>query len=313
MKILKIFQNCLAALALCVTSQQLIAQEACCDGPSFCLDDVYLRVGYTSARGIGRTPGYGTFGAYYDPMPTCGCVAPYIDVRAHYLDNSRWAINSGLGLQYATNDGTLWRGYVFYDWLELNRGIRGYRRGNHNRKNVDQISFGFERIGQEFDVRGNVYLPTHERRELNYRQFHYPGGFVARQKRFVNLFRGFDLEASTCINLCDLVSFYTSAGLYYWYTDHDRHHNFGRPHKYRNKNSVGGKFRLETTIYRGLVGGVQVAYDERFQTCVSGEINWNFPFPGCDSKACDDCFCMFPVRRQELIVTDSRCHWKTNY
>lgn len=310
MKIMKLFQKCLALVVLCLSSQELVGQEACCDSPSFCLNDVYLRVGYNSARGIGRTPGYGTLAAYYDPMPECGCIAPYIDVRGHYLENSRWAVNSGLGLQYATNDGVLLRGYVYYDWLELSNGRKNHR-GHHNNKNVDQISFGLERIGQEFDFRFNAYFPTHERRELNFNQFHYQGGFIARQKKYVNLFRGFDIEASTPINLCDLVCFYTSAGLYYYYTNHDRHH-----HKYRNKDAFGGRIRLETTLYKGLVGGVQVAYDERFQTCVSGEINWYFPFPGCSNNscnACDDCFCQYPVRRQELIVTDNRCHWKTNY
>lgn len=308
MKIMKLFQKCLALVALCASTQQLIGQEACCDSPFFSMDDVYLRVGYTSARGIGRTPGYGTFGAYYDPMPECGCIAPYIDVRAHYLDNQRWAVNSGLGLQFASPEGALYRGYVFYDWLELSKGSRNHH-GSRNHKDIDQISFGVERIGQQVDLRANFYFPMHQRREHNYRQFRYPGGFVAREKKFVNTFRGFEVEASTPINICDLVCFYTSAGLYYWYTDHGRGHN----HKYRDKQAFGGKFRAETTIYRGLVGGVQVAYDERFQTCVSGEINWSFPFPGCNTNACDDCFCMFPVRRQELIVTDKHCHWKTNY
>ncbi len=254
--------------------------------------ELNLRTGYTSARGIGRDVGYGTVAAYFSPRPESGCFAPYIDLRGHSLDNGRWAANAGLGLQYVPEEGgCLWRGYGFYD----------YRDGRHGRS-FNQLSVGFDRIGECFDFRANGYFPlSFKGYPYDRHTYFFEGGYCAARHRRVTPLNGCDFEISHCVDIFDLLSVYASVGPYY----------FKGPH---HRSAFGGKIRLESQIYDGVVVGVEGTYDQKYGGAVLGEINWYIPVAGLCSNACScEPFCNYPVRRQELIVLEHHCRWRTNY
>lgn len=262
--------------------------EGCCDQPQqCCCSPLNIRVAYTTKRGIGRDTGYTTVGGFYCPNEEC--LSPYLDARVHYKDRGRMAGNFGAGLSQNFNfynGPSKVRGYVFYDFNTTHSGT------------FNQIFFGFETFSHCFDTRLNVYLPLESRGNYHHRGhiFTYEGGYKAQVRNAEYTWRGLELELSR--NLCLIPGFdlYVTAGTY-------------ALHSHR-KSIWGGKFRVETAIYKGLGVTVETTYDDHFHSRTYGQFSWTIPFgTGC----CWEAPCCVPVRREELIFISNRCTWKKNF
>jgi len=249
-------------------------------------NQVNLELGYTSRRGIGRNFGYSTIALAYCPENECSCFSPYFDIRAHYMDNSRWAGNVGLGIQTRFDESRL-RGYVFYDFLDTSF------------KFLQQITVGAEWLSLcfDFDARVNGYIPFTTKGHAKKTEFFYTDDQVATRIRNNHTWWGIDLEVSRyfCIFSHD---FYASIGPYVFHSN-----------KNRNR-ATGGKIRIESQFYKGISLAVQYSYDSRFHSRVDGQVTWTVPF-GMDP--CCDAICCQPVQREEIIVVSKSCHWITNF
>lgn len=269
----------------CDTSYDFGSCDSCEQTPT--CSPYALKIGYTTPRSIPTKEGYTTLAAFYCPS-NFDCWAPYADVRFHWLDNGRFAGNVGLGLQrriFSCWGQSIWRSYVYYDWRKTSF------------RNYSQVAFGTEWLGERFDVRANVYLPTQRQGHAHdVRTFHFRGGYHAKRERLEYTWRGVELDISKRLCFFNRFDLYLTAGPYWW--------------KSRHNSTAGAKFRAETTIWKGLNIAVQTSYDKHFKNRTFGEISWSMPLwggCGCAETCCE------PVRRTELIVLNKHCHWKTNY
>lgn len=245
-----------------------------------------VRLGYTTPRSIPTKHGYATLAAFYCPS-NFDCWAPYADFRVHHLDNGRWAGNIGLGIQkrlFTYCGQSVSRTYAYYDWRKTS-----YR-------NYSQVTVGTEWLGERFDVRLNTYWPTkHQGHAKDVRVHNFRGGYYAKREKLQYTWRGVELDLSKRLCFWQCLDLYLTVGPYWLKSKH---------------NSTSGlKFRAEAAIWKGLVVAVQTSYDRHFRNRTFGEISWTLPLGGdcCATPCCE------PVRRQELIVLNKHCHWKTNY
>jgi hypothetical protein len=253
--------------------------NSCCT--NFPLD---LRLSYTSAEGIGRREGYTTVALSTCPSSQCGCWNPFLDFRLHYLDNSRLAGNFGVGFQIQ-NECQRLRGYVFYDFRDTSFSI------------LNQITIGAEWHCSHCDVRLNTYWPTANSGHADKDRFFYDQGQVATRCSNNRTWKGVEFNCSKHFYLCNY-DIYTTFGSYVFFGH--RHH----------KTASGEKIRLETEIYSNLSLAVQYSYDPHFESRFYGQITWKLPF---SNSCCYESSCCDPIRREEIIVIDRTCHWKTHY
>lgn len=243
-----------------------------------------LHIGYTSAEGIGRREGYATIALSTLPAPECGRVNPFLDFRLHYLDNSRLAGNFGVGFQIHSYSQQL-RGYVFYDFRDTSYRV------------LNQITIGADWLSPCLDLRINTYWPMTNTGKADKDYFVYEHGQVATRINNNRAWKGVEFSASkhSCLFNHDI---YSTVGAYVYY-GHRRHHS-----------AAGGKARMETAIWKNLDLAMQYSYDAHFQSRFYAQISWKLPF----SSSCNyDAFCSTSILREEIIVIDRTCHWKTNY
>lgn len=260
---------------------------ACFDGlDCFCLDDFYARAGYTSASGVGRKVGYTSLAAFYCRDRKAECAVPYLDVRLHYLDNSRLAGNFGIGLQKPSLDkDSLTRGYIFYDFR------------NTPFHTLNQICVGAEWLGPYFNMTFNSYWPLEQQGRQKVTEFNFPRGFFLKHIRNEIPLNGLEISSSRYFPVSRSFRLFVSPGIYYYFA--------------RSKSIVGGRLRLEADLFYGLAVAVETSYDKFFHSKTYGQISWTFPL-GCNP--CDSINgCVIPVRRQEIIAVWKRDHWKSNF
>jgi hypothetical protein len=253
--------------------------NTCCT--NFPLD---IRLSYTSAEGIGRKEGYTTLALSTCPSSQCGCLNPFLDFRLHYLDNGRLAGNFGVGFQIHNNEQQL-RGYVFYDFRDTSFRL------------LNQITVGADWHSSYLDLRLNTYWPTQDSGHADIDRYLYSNDQVATRYSNIRAWKGVEFDASKNFFLFNF-DIYTTLGAYVFYGH--RHHN----------SAIGGKIRLETDIRSNLSLAIQYSYDRRFESRFYGQISWTLPF---SNSCCCETTCCNPILREEIIVIDRTCHWKTNY
>lgn len=277
-----------AGLAADEWSQPEAADCCVAEPKEQCCAPYNLRVAYTSRDGITRRTGYTTIQGFY--CPDNDCVSPYLDARVHFKDIGKTAGNFGVGLQRKFEEccgPTKVRGYIFYDYLI------------GKTKTFNQICFGAEAWSRWFDIHFNVYLPLKARGDYKWQGplFKYDGGYKARARHTEYTWRGFELLFSRNVNVIFGINVYTTLGFYSLHNTH-------------RQAAVGGKFRIDAPLYKGLSVAMQTSYDGHFKGRTCGQISWIVPFgPGC----CSVDPCCVPVLRDEFIYTSKRCSWKTNY
>jgi hypothetical protein len=262
--------------------------EDCCD-PSLFSQLVFIpSIEYRGGDGRGYCEGYETLGAFFALYnPECKTF-PFLDLRAHRVGEGRAAGNVGLGVRtYLCDFFEIAGANIYYD----------VRRLNHHTFN--QLGLGFELLGNCFDVRANGYFPLGKRKSLiGTTFFDYPGGYSARRKENIESLYGADLEIGRYLFCSPCVQFYGGIGPYVL-------------------SSLGCRGTFAGALGRvGIFAGclslqMYVTYDQYYETKVQGEIRLRIPFSCNPCNLCCWDYLFQPVYRNDIIVTDRICCWKT--
>lgn len=259
-------------------------------------DDLMMRLGYRSKRGLGYKYGYGTLGLFYTPSNNWDHCQPIVDVRVHRIDTGHIASNAGLGVRKRICDH-IFGVNAFYDF-------RDTRLADYH-----QFGVGSELFTPCFDIRFNAYFPISPRRRHHNTIFFLGDGF--RATRHLREFTSHmaELELGRALGCFSIFSPYIAAGAYYL--------------KSRAKgNAYGVKWRVATSAYRYLNFEVAGAYDHIFKNRVQVYAGVDFPVKkfsrscSTSSNKCSDSYddCLKEaIYRNELIILRRSCFWRTNY
>lgn len=273
-------------------------EENCC--PNFCAESClpyYAPFRFHASGVVGngfgldrRRASVGLFGA--TPM-LCEEWQPFFDLQAHYLSHHEWAGNVGAGVRKWVCDNRAVGANIYYDYRDA-------------RRSFNQIGVGLESLGECFDFRINGYFPVGRKtRFFHPHVFDFPGGFImiCRERKFAHT--GFDADVGRYFCLCAPFKFYSSLGTYYY-----RHKHFN--------HFWGGAFRLKAFLKDWLSFELRLTYDKVFHTRAQGIFTASFPldnlFKNCEGVL-DYCrnLLLQPVNRQEVIILDRSCCWRTNF
>lgn len=260
----------------------------------------YLRV--NAGKGIGFKNGYTSLGLLLNIKNLQNKLfQPFVDLRGHYFNDKRWAMNLGVGTRYLSPSlKNIFGCNVFYDFRQRSSGYH-------------QVGLGLEVLGNSYDIRLNGYMPIGNNTGVGKPHiFTYPGEYLAICQTYQKPLYGGDAEIETSLKRCGsylCLDPYFALGSYYY------HQNYGG-------DIVGGKLRLGLNYLDCIIIEVRVSHDSIFQTCVQGVLSVKIPWGNqrtsiCRNK-CPNTICQGvmdqPPQRQEIIVEgEKRCRWKTNY
>lgn len=258
-----------------------------------------LRLGYRSKEGLGYKKNYGTLGVFFAPVTCCNIstLVPLIDLRAHLLENGRWAGNAGVGVRGFLSNQLVYGINLFYDYR--NTSFHSY----------NQVGFGAELLNCFVDVRVNGYVPLGKKNNPGgEKTFLYTGGFFARRRLHERAYRYAQLEfGKGCQFSC--FSPYLAVGPY-----------FVRSHR---KQAAGVMWRLTATCCNSLTLEVAGTRDHIFKNRCQFFVGIDFSLLGAISKNLGNgfgCCCKNlcdrlreRIYRNEIIVLKRKCVWKTNY
>ncbi|MDP1608739.1 MAG: inverse autotransporter beta domain-containing protein [Chlamydiales bacterium] len=108
-------------------------------------------VRHSQGAGVGYTHGYTTLEGFFSPKYCYHEWTPFLDLRGHMFNNSRYAANAGIGLRYLSS-AIAWGINSYYD----------YR--NTEKFHYNQWGVGLEAIGPFWSVHVNGYLPVGKKR-----------------------------------------------------------------------------------------------------------------------------------------------------
>lgn len=106
---------------------------------------------HSQGAGVGYTHGYTTLEGFFAPKREYKTWNPFLDLRGHVFNNSKFAANVGFGLRYI-GSSVAWGINGYYD----------YR--NTSRFHYNQVGAGLEAIGSFWSLRLNGYLPVGAKR-----------------------------------------------------------------------------------------------------------------------------------------------------
>lgn len=263
--------------------------DCCCQLERICST---ITVRHIEPGGIGYCNGYTTLEGLFFPFCSTSNVWQFIDLRLHYFNNNEWAGNIGVGSRF------------FKPCINVAYEVNAYfdfRTNCHRKFFFPEVGIGWARLSPCWDLRVNGYFPFARTKTVKRCHFDYPGGFfIDRHKHQVALM-GCDLEIGKSLIRCNCFEFYGAIGSYF----------YGRVDCV--KSFVGGRARavLSMTPYFSLEG--IATYDRRYKAKFQGSFAINIPFGCCPKEGfCQDLLSQ-RIRRNEIIVIDNFCKWKTNF
>jgi hypothetical protein len=253
-----------------------------------------LTLRHIEAGGVGYEHGYTTFTGLAFLSDNQNKIRPFVDVRGHEFNNNTQAANVGFGVRFASS--RLQKAFginAYYDY-------RNTHYGSYN-----QVSFGFEFLGERVDLRFNGYIPFGKKSHTAMRCFfHFPGGFSMSRKKTEIALGGANLEVGMLITKIHSTSFYAAAGPYYFDGAVCQH-------------VFGGEFRFNITFNKYFFIEGQISHDNVFETKVQGIVGFSLPL-GCKSskspkRQFPEEMLTQPIQRHEIIVLKNKCRWEKNF
>ena len=208
---------------------------------------------HREGNGIGYPRGYSSLDGFFS-YSYGGAVHPFVDVRAHITNDTKWAYNAGIGLRGIVESmRAIFGANFFYD----------YREGRH--RPFNQVGAGLELLGKRWDVRLNGYAPVGKSKKTYFNGFtKFSGNNALFSKRYEVAMYGFDLGVGVVLARQKHWDLHAKLEGYYFHGD------FG-------KQFGGGLFELATDITRYITLKGQVSYDTHFQWIGQGEASLNIP------------------------------------
>ncbi|MBS0616357.1 MAG: inverse autotransporter beta domain-containing protein [Verrucomicrobia bacterium] len=261
--------------------------QAPCDIPVFS-ERITLR--HIESKGIGYNQGYSTLEGFFTPPRAVNTtLIPFLDMRAHVFNNGKWAANAGAGIRFVSD--RVYGINLYYD----------YRQTIH--KNYNQISAGFEALGQCIDFRVNGYWPVAETRSHSFHSRIEESKWTFTKEVAM---KGANAEWGGRLKGGRNIGFYLAAGPYY-FIGHGKH-------------AFGGEGRIFATIWDHFGLQLSGSYDSLFKGIVQGELSLIFPFGKRQVQKRSNVTCAQEqtlrekvyqrVDRQEIIVTKHKRYHK---
>ncbi len=248
-------------------------------------------------NGVGYRSGYSTLGVLTAPEYTGLAVLPFLDTRAHLLNNNRWAANVGLGGRYLSKSHPLIVGLnAFYD----------YREGTYGPFN--QVGAGIELIGKRLSFYGNGFTHIGKNRRKQTCVFDdYIGDYFAINRKTESSFSGFDAALSWMALEKGDFRIFATGGPYFL---------TGKP----QSNIWGGQVSLMSQYNDYVSISVSVSHDPFFGTFIQGGLVFSLPLytftslkdkegPGGQTNR----QIYQPVQRREIIPTKHDNCWDSNF
>lgn len=216
-----------------------------------------LTLRHIEANGIGYNRGYTTAELFLAPMDLWkNTYMPFLDLRAHYFNDNKWAGNAGIGMRFLSGD-RIWGINGYYD----------YRKTKHQHYN--QVSAGLESLGHVWDFRLNGYLPVGAKNSHYYdTQFESLQGnsiMLSHKREFA--MKGANGEVGIhCNPNSRNFPVYFALGPYYL--------------EGKGKVAWGGQARLCIALSDYLTLEGNTSYDKVFRWIGQGQAGINIPFGG---------------------------------
>lgn len=283
--------------------------DACdpCEEYPYCIGPYRMYLSHIEGKGVGYKTGYSTLGVFLGfgelAESSVSTFEPFVDVRAHFLNDGHFAANVGGGLRQIDYCEYIWGINAYYDW----------RHGKYG--NFQQLGLGFEVLREHLSFRANIYLPVRKRIQSSKPHVFsgYQGGYVVTCRKEERAGRGVDGEFGFFTgSFCGGFSFYFGLGPYFF--------------ERRGRDVVGGMGRvlLQAWDYLGVEG--RLFYDKIDRTIAQIKVALSFPFArrernqilrkskGC---CCEDVMglkevAVQPVLRNEMIFLDKSAHCSTH-
>lgn len=215
-----------------------------------------ITVRHIEANGVGYNQGYSTLEGFFAvPKPWNNAWLPFLDVRGHIFNNGKPAVNAGLGVRYL--DSRIWGVNAFYD----------YRNTKHQHYN--QVSIGFESLGEIWDFRLNGYLPIGDKNssfigDAKFDKFE--GHYALLSRKYEFAMKGVNAEVGGHVNSFKNVPLYFAAGPY-WLEG-------------KGKVAWGGEARAVLDIFDYVRLEGNTSYDNVFKWIGQGQLSVIIPFGG---------------------------------
>ncbi|EFB40652.1 hypothetical protein pah_c197o030 [Parachlamydia acanthamoebae str. Hall's coccus] len=261
----------------------------------------YVRGAYTFGEGIGIRHNYSTLTALFAPLVPYDDYYPFLDLRAHYIKNKRWAANVGGGLRWRDcMTGFIFGANLYYD----------YR--NTTQTDFNQFGFGLEFFTNCFEMRLNAYFPVGDVTHCEDHVFSdYIGPYYAVCGLTEIAQKGVDLEVGHTFWKCPYFSVFGAIGGYY-YTDVCGH----RHHNHNNEKRWGEKARACINVGSLLSLQARFFHDNHQNSFWQGMAMLSIPLDFCFGIALRENYNRVftqPVERNEMIVKRRYCNWSSNW
>ena len=206
-------------------------------------------------NGIGYNQGYSTIDGFFSLYNGWDKWRLFLDTRLHIFNSGRPALNAGLGTRYVSNS-RVWGANLYYDYRKTHR------------YHYNQITAGFESLGETWDFRLNGYAPvgrwSSSYYDVEFEKFKGNQAFVRQKYEYA--FGGLNAEAAIHVVPSKNFPLYFAAGPYYLHG--------------KGGTTWGGQGRASVSMYDYLKVEGNVSYDHLFKWIGQGQISLTFSFGG---------------------------------
>lgn len=242
-------------------------------------------VSHTEGKALGIHEGYTTFGLLGTSTSDQFPISPIFDIKNHYFNDGKVAFNVGAGIRYNSSLKRIFGFSLYYDFYSVHHFY-------------NQLGPSLEILGDDFDIRINGYFPFGKKSSSTEpKEYLYPGGWFAIRRKHERALSGFDAEIGTQIKNWTNYFYlegYIAIGPYFYFK--------------KNKNIIGGRTRLNMNLTKYIQAEIDFYKGSHSENSTQLILILNIPLFNQNN-----CFSFQRVQRQEIIVREKHCCWKTNF
>ena len=245
--------------------------------------DYHLGLGHNTGDSIGLDDGYSQFDAWLPVWQPSDSSVLFSDTRLLLYNEQTEALgaNVGFGGRWVSPvSNRIWGTYLYYDYRDTGPA------------HFDQLSWGFENLGQKWDARANAYLPLENNSAQIGLRPRFSGGNVILDSITQQALRGWDAELGRVIYRNKWAQVRVLGGVYGFYGSN-------------SDDAWGGRARIECRVKDQLWVGGYVQNDRLFDTTGGLQVSWRYGVRrhGACASACNlACRLGDPVYRQQHIA-----------
>lgn len=212
---------------------------------------------HQEGTGVGFSQGYSSVDAFLTLFPSRSW-RPFVDLRAHYFNDDKWAANAGVGLRTTIERiKAVFGANVYYDF-----------RDSPHSGGFHQIGPGVELLFGKWDLRANGYITIGNKTRVYQKKFtHFAGHnalFLEKKKQAMH---GADIQVGAELFRHRAFNMHAAVGGYCF---------IGRS----GKDAAGGMIRITARLSPYITIEGQGSYDAVFKGRGWGSIALNLPFGG---------------------------------